>query len=692
MFETEAPAVFTTEELGFSGHAKWQSSNPHVVAVELPNPGSYGSRDNLDFTLRFNDRVRIAKDRSSISIPIETGYTMHEASYLKGSGSKELIFRWSPARGDLDRDGITLGRVDPITGLRDFDFTGDIKSLEGKSVVDSLPNVDTSSILVDARGPSVISFSKPAIVNNQASIKVRFDRETRVKGSPSIPIEIDGERTLLSYSRGNGTKTLVFESKITQGVQGETINFDALGNQVILLPGKSTLADKGGNPIELIGADFKKDLSINGSKAALLGSHFEFLKTLSASELNALMSQDRAYYDSGVKINPLLPASEENTLPYLRDYQLPDYPQATHSVDLYRIAYRSRIPGQERFTTNYGLAAIPQTEATSIPIILMEHQTVFNRASAASQAFSFPENSGEAISLYSTKTKVAHYAGQGFGVIIGDQYGLGNNLEDYAYFAKTSNQQSSLDNYNSASELLSSLNKKISNLYVAGWSSGGISAVGLAERLEQEGVELSGVAIAGGPLDLAMNINAGLWNPRDGSDGNTPEAPWINNILVLSAFSLGSYSGQDKVAEDILGNYYEAGRRIYTSDYKSIIPAADGSGVLVDGYFLPYNVKEILPLRYSTSPRAFAKSDYVKLLEDSSVGRLPLSADLLMVYGEQDEVISNPVAQSLYNWQRINYGKQNIELVTAKDANHRAALFTMMDQSIPWFTARMANM
>lgn len=687
-------ALASLESSLFAQEYGWSSMSgpstggaPFVETVGLPALGTYGRRDPLDFVLRFDQRVEVDAEQKP-SVPLEVGYRMHEAEYIKGSGTRQLVFRWTPDRIDLDLNGIRLGRVDPITGLRDFDFAGRIHSLAANPVSDALPRVNASSILVDARGPSVVSFGQPAIAKHQVMVKVRFDRQTIVKGSPAIPIEIDGQSTLLSYRRGSGSKTLVFGSELPEGIQrGALIDFGDLGSEVILLPGKSTLADKGGNPIELIGADFKKNLIINGSKAALLGSHFEFLKTMSASELNALMEQDRAYYDSGVKINQQLPATPDNILPYLRDYQLPDYPKATHSVDLYRIAYRSKIPGQERFTTNYGLAAIPQTDASSIPVIAMEHQTVFDRASAASQAFSYPENSGEAMSLYSTRTKVAHYAGQGFAVIIGDQYGLGNNPEYYAYLAKKSNQQSSLDNYKSASELLSALNKRISNLYVAGWSIGGVTAVGLAERLEQQGIELSGVAIAGAPLDLAMNVNAGIWNPRNGSDGNTPEAPWIYNVLVQSAFSLDWYSDRGNIAEDILGKYYEAGRKIYTSDYKSILPTSDGSGVLVDGYFLPNIAKEILPARYSTNPKAFAESDYVKLLNESSVGKLPLSADLLMVYGEQDEVVSNPVTQSLYNWQRINYGKQNIELITAKAANHRAALFTLMDRSIPWFTA-----
>jgi succinylarginine dihydrolase len=112
---------------------------------------------------------------------------------------------------------------------------------------------------------------------------------------------------------------------------------------------------------------------------------------------------------------------------------------------------------------------------------------------------------------------------------------------------------------------------------------------------------------------------------------------------------------------------------------------------MVDDYFLPYDIKSILPERYGTNPRAFAESNYMQRLQESRAGKLPLKSDLLMVYGEQDEVIANPVAQYLYNWQRINYGKENIELITPKAANHRAALFTMMDQSIPWFTARINN-
>jgi hypothetical protein len=52
-------------------------------------------------------------------------------------------------------------------------------------------------------------------------------------------------------------------------------------------------------------------------------------------------------------------------------------------------------------------------------------------------------------------------------------------------------------------------------------------------------------------------------------------------------------------------------------------------------------------------------------------------------------VLSNPVAQFLYDWQRINYGNRNIERVVAKGGNHRAALFAMMDRSIPWFKARI---
>jgi pimeloyl-ACP methyl ester carboxylesterase len=664
---------------------------PFVKAIRLPHDGLYGRKDDLDFILQFNEKVTVDTSKSRPTIPIEVNYAMREAVYSKGSGSKRLTFTWQPGQADRDSNGITLGRVDPITGQRDFDFSNSIANYRGINTSDHIPTTDTSAIRIDGQGPVVSSFKGPTIKSGRASVKVQFDRDVTVAGNPEIPVLINGKKRFLRLSKGNNSNTLLFEANAPKNGDIRSATFVPGTGEVILLGDSDSIRDSQGNRIQTLKANFGEELIISNSKAVLLGSHFEFLQTITAEELNALMDSERAYYFSGATINPSLPPTSDNLIPYLKDFNLPDYRPATHNVDVYRVAYRSQIPQQNRYITNYGIAAIPQTDAEALPLISWEHQTVTNKRSAVSQAFSYPQQDFFGLTLTSGRLKIAHHAGQGFAVISSDPYGLGNSLENYAYVTKKSNQQSSLDNYRASLKLLDSLNKSVSALFLGGWSSGGVSAMGFAEKLEEEHIDINGVAITGGPLDLEMTINSAIWNPRDGSDGNTPEAPWFNYILTQTAFALSSYEDRGNVAEKVLGKYYEAGRKIYTSDYTRIEPAPNGSGILVDGLFLPTSLKEILSPAYATNKAAFAQSDYVQLLRESSSGRLPITADLLMIYGDQDEVVPNPVSKSLHDWQVINYGKQNIDMITEKAANHRGAFFTMLHDSLPWFFARTPN-
>jgi hypothetical protein len=667
------------------------SGSPFVVRALTPQAGRYGDKDELHFVLKFNEKVEVNPKGSPPVIPVEVNYGMEHAVYNSGSGSRKLAFQWSPSKGDLDLNGIILGRVDPVTGQRDFDFGGQITDQDGNSARDDIPSTNTANIQVDARGPIVKSFTNPTIQNGRAIVKVRFDRTVTVKGVPTIPIDVNGKSRLLRYWSGRNTNELTFGTKIPDGLQVGDLRFDPIEGEVILLSHDSNIRDSKGSEIQVVGADMGEDLVVRDSKTVLLGTHYQFLKTVSKEELNSWMDAGSNYYYSGATINPLLPPSPENLIPYLKDYQLPNHPEAAYDVDIYRVAYRSKIPSGGRYTTGYGIAAIPKTQEKSIPVISWEHQTVFNRRSAVSQAVSYPEASLDSLSLYSSRLKIAYHAGQGFAVFSADQYGLGNSTERYSYLTKAANQQVSLDNLRASLGLLEANKKSISKLFVSGFSSGGVTAMSFAEKLEQIGINPDGVAITGGPLNLEMNINAAIWNPRDGSDGNTPEATWLNYILVLSAFALEAYSGEEQVAEDILGKYYEAGRRIYSSEFSEIVPSADREGIFVDGLYLPNNPSHILPAKYIANPMLFAKSRYVQLLRRASSGQFPLAADLLMVYGMQDEVVANSVTQSLYDWPVINYGKKNINLNFVPSANHRGAFISMLYQALPWFAGRHAS-
>lgn len=105
--------------------------------------------------------------------------------------------------------------------------------------------------------------------------------------------------------------------------------------------------------------------------------------------------------------------------------------------------------------------------------------------------------------------------------------------------------------------------------------------------------------------------------------------------------------------------------------------------------YLPNQVGKILQHKYTSDPEAFAKSPYAQLLGEASSGKIPLSSDVMMVYGGQDELMSPKLATILFGRQSIGFGKQNISLNIVDSANHRAAFLSMMDDSLDWFNAKL---
>ena len=186
-------------------------------------------------------------------------------------------------------------------------------------------------------------------------------------------------------------------------------------------------------------------------------------------------------------------------------------------------------------------------------------------------------------------------------------------------------------------------------------------------------------------------MKSAIFNPRDGADGNTPDADWLNYLLVYTAFSLSGYNEKAYIAEDVLGKYYETARKLYTREYKDLKISADNLGIFIDGQYLPNQVGKILPDKYTSDPAAFAKSAYAQLLRDASSGSIPLSSDVMMVYGGQDELMSPDLATVIYERQSIGFAKENISLNIVNSANHRAAFLSSMSASLDWFNGKLVS-
>ena len=667
------------------------STYPLVESIILPNDGIYGVAEPLLFSLRFNSNVFVGE--TTPQLPVEIGYRMRHADYLGGTGTNILNFALNVTPGDLDLDGISLGVVDSITGLRDFDFASSVLDVWGNQVGDFIPFFNTNNILVDAKGPEIVSYSDLTLQHNgiepQVVLEINFDQNVHVSGVPLVPVQFGATPAFLTYMLGSGSKSLMFAATVPESMGTSDIGFRKLTGQVIYLPEAANIKDQLGNSIELLGSNYNQILIEDGNKVVVLGAHYEYLETIKREALDQYMEDQKAWYLNGALIDPKKPVEPSNIKSYLRDYEIPPFTPAANDVDLYRIGFRSSIPEQNRFVTAYGIAGIPKTSSESLPVVSWEHQTSFSKKYAASQAFSYKLSDFEYGQTLSTRLKIAHYAGQGYAVISADQFGLGNSTENYAYQVKKSNQQASFDLYSKSLDLIKSLGKSSSDLFLAGWSGGGVTVMGFLEALESKGIKVQGASVAAGPWDQVMLMNSAIFTPRDGSDGNTPDASWLNFLLIYTAFSLSGYNEKASIAEDVLGKYYEAARKLYTGEYKEQKPSADQLGILVDGQYLPNQVGKILPEKYTSDPEAFTKSPYAQLLREASSGNIPLSSDVMMVYGGQDELMSPKLAAILFERQSIGFGKENISLNIVDSANHRAAFLSMMDDSLDWFNAKL---
>ena len=668
-----------------------RSTFPLVESIILPNDGIYGVAEPLFFSLRFNSNVFVGQ--TTPQLPVEIGYRMRHADYLGGTGTNILNFALNVTPGDLDSDGISLGVVDSITGLRDFDFASSVLDVWGNQVGDFIPFFNTNNILVDAKGPEIVSYSDLTLQHNgiepQVVLEINFDQNVHVSGVPLVPVQFGATPAFLTYKLGSGSKSLVFAATVPESMGTSDLGFRKLTGQVIYLPEAANIKDQLGNSIEFLGSNYNEILIEDGNRVVVMGAHYEYLETIKREALDKYMEDQKAWYLNGAIIDPKKPAEPSNIKSYLRDYEIPIFMPAANDVDLYRIGFRSSIPEQNRFVTAYGIAGIPKTSSESLPVVSWEHQTSFSKKYAASQAFSYKPSDFEYGQTLSTRLKIAHYAGQGYAVISADQFGLGNSTENYAYQVKKSNQQASFDLYSKSLDLIKSLGKSSSDLFLAGWSGGGVSVMGFLEALESKGIKVQGAAVAAGPLDGVMLMNSAIFTPRDGSDGNTPDASWLSRLLIYTTFSLSGYNEKASIAEDVLGKYYEAARKLYTGEFKEQKTSADQLGILVDGQYLPNQVGKILPEKFTSDPEAFAKSPYAQLLREASSGNIPLSSDVMMVYGGQDELMSPKLSTILFERQSIGFGKENISLNIVDSANHQAAFFSMVDDSLDWFNSKL---
>ena len=127
---------------------------PSVTSVGVPANATYIAGQNLDFTVNLNKAVTVDTTGGTpyISLTLDTGGVV-QASYLSGSGTSSLTFRYVVAPTNLDKTGVALGASLVLNG-------GTITDSHGNTPILTLNGVaSTTGVLVDAVPPVVQSIT-----------------------------------------------------------------------------------------------------------------------------------------------------------------------------------------------------------------------------------------------------------------------------------------------------------------------------------------------------------------------------------------------------------------------------------------------------------------------------------------------------------------------------------------------------
>ena len=219
-------------------------SAPTVSSVSVPANSTYKTGDNLDFTANFSAAVTVS---GTPRIPLTIGATTRYASYVSGSGTSALVFRYIVPSGDADADGIAVGASIDANGGTIADSTPTNATLTLNSVG------STTAVLVDAVAPTISSVTSSTTngtykIGDTISVQVNFSEVVIVTGGPQLTLETGATDRTASYAGGGGTTALTFTYTVQAGDVSADLDYvstsalalnsgaikDAAGNNAVL--------------------------------------------------------------------------------------------------------------------------------------------------------------------------------------------------------------------------------------------------------------------------------------------------------------------------------------------------------------------------------------------------------------------------------------------------------------------------
>lgn len=210
------------------------STAPTISSVAIPSGGAdstFVAGNTVDVTVNFDESVNVVTTGGTPYITLNVGGVSKTASYLSGTGTSTLTFRYTVAAGDTDTDGISIGANSlTLNG-------GTIKDGAGNAATTTFAAVAAASAAkVDTTATTAtIAFADTALKAGETSL-VTINFSEAVTGFANADVTAPNG-TLSTFSSADGGVTWTATYTPNTDVEDAT-------NQIAL---GTTYTDAGGN-------------------------------------------------------------------------------------------------------------------------------------------------------------------------------------------------------------------------------------------------------------------------------------------------------------------------------------------------------------------------------------------------------------------------------------------------------------
>jgi hypothetical protein len=185
-----------------TGGVKVDGSFPAITNVFSPAAATYIFNQNMIVNVTFSETVTIS---GTPKLNLTIGSTPVVATYLSGSGTSALSFKYTITSGQEDLNGISISSPMDLS-------VGSISDLNGHalSVLTFTPPV-TTSVLVDAKAPIILSVTAPTassyVLGSSLNFVVNWNENVSISGTPRLVLNIQGTTVFANYSPIGSTPT-----------------------------------------------------------------------------------------------------------------------------------------------------------------------------------------------------------------------------------------------------------------------------------------------------------------------------------------------------------------------------------------------------------------------------------------------------------------------------------------------------